>query len=279
MAATSQLEIGPSMPKVVRRPDGPLVAAVREAGQLTVFAGQSVRALPGSLAFISEGLRQASLMLRGTLPLMFFMQMFQGFVVGTFAFFLLRGIGAGDFFGLITGVVGPRQVACTMFGYVFAAKICCGITAELGAMKIQQEVDALESTGVDPMRYLVGTRLVGVLLFTPIAAAMSLFALILGSYLIVVVILGGLSGNALMSLHWSVQTVGDTIFVIRTSTLIALTSAIVACFYGLRTTGGPAAVGGSVARSLVVNLVLLHIIAAFFAVMAYGFDSNLPIGG
>lgn len=278
MATAPQIEVGPPR-KAARRPDGPVAAALREAGQVTLFGAQAVRALPGSLTYISEGLRQASLMLRGTLPLMFFMQMFQGFVVGTFAFFLLRGIGAGDFFGLVTGIVGPRQVACTMFGYVFAAKIGCGITAELGAMKIQQEVDALESTGVDPLRYLVGTRVIGVLLFAPVAAALSLFAFIAGSYVIVVLILHGLSGNQLMSLHWSVQTMSDTFFVIRTSTLIALTTAIVACFYGLRTSGGPAAVGTSVARSLVVNLVLLHIIAAFFAVMSYGFDSNLPIGG
>jgi phospholipid/cholesterol/gamma-HCH transport system permease protein len=218
-------------------------------------------------------------MMRGTLPLMFCMQLFQGFVVGTFGFFLLRGLGAGDFFGLVTGNVGPRQVAATMFGYVFAAKICCGITAELGAMKIQQEVDALESTGVDPNKYLVGTRLVGVLLFAPVAAIVSMFANIFGAYIIVVWLLHGISGDTLMSLHWSVQNFGDSIFVIVTCTTIAVSTAVVACFYGLRTTGGPANVGNSVARSLVVNLVILHIIAAFFAVMAFGTNNHLPIGG
>ncbi|WP_205698858.1 ABC transporter permease [Conexibacter sp. SYSU D00693] len=258
---------------------GPRTSTLAEAGQMTSFAGQALRALPGSLTYVSEGMRQASLMMRGTLPLMFSMQLFQGFVVGTFGFFLLRGIGAGDFFGLVTGIVGPRQVAATMFGYVFAAKVCCGIAAELGAMKIQQEVDALESTGVDPQRYLVGTRLVGVLLFAPVAAVVSMMANVLGAYLIVVVLLDGLSGHTLMSLHWAVQGFGDTVFVIVTCTTIAVTTALVACFYGLRTTGGPAAVGASVARSLVVNLVVLHVIAAFFAVMVFGTDNNLPIGG
>jgi phospholipid/cholesterol/gamma-HCH transport system permease protein len=260
-------------------PAGPVRSVLREAGELTRFAGQSIVALPGAAGFASEALRQASLMLRGTIPLMFIMQLFQGAVIGTFGFFLLRGIGAGDFFGLATGVVGPRQTACTMFGYVFAAKICCGITAELGAMKIQQEVDALESTGVDPRRYLIGTRLVGVLIFAPIAAFVSLVATIVGAYLIVVVLLGGISANTYLTVHWSVQGFGDSIFVMLTCTTIALITAIVACFYGLRTTGGPASVGTSVARSLVVNLILLHVIAAFGAVVVFGTDAKLPIGG
>ena len=268
----------PAVAPAPRRP-GKVRGLLEEAGQLTRFAGQALVALPGTVNYFSEALRQASLMLRGTIPLLFVMQVFQGAVIGTFGFFLLRGIGAGDFFGLTTGNVGPRQTACTMFGYVFTAKVCCGIAAELGAMKIQQEVDALESTGVDPRRYLIGTRLIGVLIFAPVAAFVGLIATIIGAYIIVVVLLGGLSPNTLLSVHWSVQSFGDSLFVVVTTTVIALTTAIVACFYGLRTTGGPAAVGTSVARSLVVNLVLLHIIAAFGAVVMFGTDANLPIGG
>jgi phospholipid/cholesterol/gamma-HCH transport system permease protein len=245
--------------------------ALREAGELTRFGGQSLAALPGSLQYVSEALRQASMMLRGTIPLLTAMQVFQGAVVSIFAFFLLRGIGAGDYFGLITGIIGPRQVACTMFGYVFTAKICCGIAAELGAMKIQQEVD--------PRRYLVGTRVLGVLLFTPVAAIVSVLATALGSYLVVVTLLHGLSGATLMSVHWSIQSLFDTQYVIVDCLCIAVPTAIAACFYGLRTSGGPAAVGGSVARSMVVNLVIVHIVAAFGAVMAFGFNNRLPIGG
>ncbi|PTL58171.1 ABC transporter permease [Paraconexibacter algicola] len=271
----------PAVPKPTTPPRrrGPVESLLVEAGELTRFFGTSLAALPGALTYASEGLRQASMMLRGTIPLIFMMQLFQGAVIGTFGFFLLRGIGAGDFFGLTTGVVGPRQTACTMFGYVFTAKIGCGITAELGAMKIQQEVDALESTGVDPRRYLIGTRLIGVLIFAPVAAFVSLIATLVGAFLIVVVLLGGLTTNTLTDVHWSVQGFGDSIFVMVTCTVIAVTTAIVSCFYGLRTVGGPAAVGTSVARSLVVNLVLLHLIAAFGAVVIFGLDAKLPIGG
>ena len=100
---------------------------------------------------------------------MFVMNAFFGFSIMTFAFFFLRSIGASDFVGAATGVRRPAPVAATlMFGYVFTAKICCGIAAELGAMKINEEIDAFESTGVDPMRYVVGTRILAVMLFVPV---------------------------------------------------------------------------------------------------------------
>jgi phospholipid/cholesterol/gamma-HCH transport system permease protein len=94
-----------------------------------------------------------------------------------------------------------------------------------------------------------------------------------------VVLLHGIPGNVLLDVHWSVQTLADYFFTLITITAIAVPTALIACFYGLRTTGGPAAVGGSVARSVLVNIVLLHLIAAFFAVLVYGTDLRLPIGG
>jgi phospholipid/cholesterol/gamma-HCH transport system permease protein len=250
----------------------------REMGDLVVFAGQALASIPGSLRYFSEGLRQAAMMLRGTL-LLFVMEVFLGFSTTNFAFFFLRSIGASDYMGVISGYAGPRQLAPTMFAYVFTAKVCCGMAAELGAMRIQQEVDAYESTGVDPLRYLVGTRLLGVLIFIPVGAAVALLAILAGVYFNTITILHGLAPNVFMDVNWSVQTIKDQLIAMVTMGVVSMATAIVACFYGLRTRGGPAAVGSSVARSLFVNLVLLHLLAVFFAVLFYGTSLNLPIGG
>ncbi|HYF24346.1 MAG TPA: ABC transporter permease [Baekduia sp.] len=250
-----------------------------EVGDLVIFAGESLAALPGTLRFASEALRQASMMLVGTLGLMFIMNVFQGMSVANAGYFLLRSIGASDYLGLLSGYVGPRQLATCMFGYVFTAKICCGMAAELGAMRIQQEVDAYEATGVDPRKYLVGTRLWGVILFIPIATIVAVLGNMAGTYFDAVVLLNGVPGHVLIDVHWSVQTLFDYFFALLTIGTIAILTAIVACFYGLRTRGGPDAVGRSVARSMLVNIVILHIIAASFAVVIYGTDLRLPIGG
>ena len=61
-----------------------------------------------------------------------------------------------------------------MFGYVFAAKVGCGLVAEIGSMRISDEIDALESVGIDPMRYVIGTRLLAVLIFVPLVYIMAI---------------------------------------------------------------------------------------------------------
>jgi phospholipid/cholesterol/gamma-HCH transport system permease protein len=166
-----------------------------------------------------------------------------------------------------------------MFGYVFAAKVGCGITAELGAAKVNEELDAYESEAVDPYHYVVGTRIAGALIYIPIAAAVALIGGFLGGYLNAVVVLQGLSAAGFTSVNWASQSLVDQLNLFVTAATIGVTIVVVACFYGYRAEGGPAGVGDAVARSVVVNLVLLHVIAAFFAIVFYGTDPRLPFGG
>jgi phospholipid/cholesterol/gamma-HCH transport system permease protein len=258
---------------------GPIGGALDGAGEWTTFFGRTVKGTFGTFPYFSEVLRQAAIMIAGTSLLMFVMNIFQGASVANFGFFFLRAIGAGDFMGLVSGYAGPRQTGVTMFGYVFCAKICCGMTAEIGAMKIQQEIDALESTGVDTMRYIVGTRMAAVLIFVPIAAALALIGQIVGVYIITVTIVHGIAPSTLLNVNWAVQTINDQIYSLFTMGLIAVVTASVAMFFGLRASGGPANVGAAVAKGILANLVILHLISAFCAIMFYGGSSKLPIGG
>ena len=75
------------------------------------------------------------------------------------------------------------------------------------------------------------------------------------------------------------QTVNDQLICMFQIGCMAIVMAIIACFYGLRASGGPAGVGTAVARGVVVNLVVLHLIGAFLTVFFYGADVKLPIGG
>jgi phospholipid/cholesterol/gamma-HCH transport system permease protein len=259
--------------------DGALTAMLVETGELASFSARAVKAAPGSARYLSEVMYQARTLVRDTSLLMFVMAGFLGISTMNFAFFFLRSIGASDYLGLVLGYIDPREAAITMFGYVFTAKVCCGFAAEIGAMKIQQEVDALESTGIDPLRYIVGTRLLAVLFYAPIGAMLCIIGSGLGSWFGGVVVLNGISSQVFFSVYWGVQTIADQFYAAIGITLIAIATTLTACYFGLRTRGGPAAVGGSVAKSLVVNLVLCHLIAALVTVYFYGTAINLPIGG
>jgi phospholipid/cholesterol/gamma-HCH transport system permease protein len=258
---------------------GKLMSFFAEAGELVVFSLRALAHLPGTLRYFSEVLRQASIIIRGTTLLMLYLNICLGISVVTFAFFLLRTLGASEFVGLFSGYITPRQVAPTMFGYVVAGKICTGMSAELGAMKIQEEVDALEATGVEPLRYLVGTRVLGFLIFVPIAAAVALIGQWIGDYVDAVVVLHGVPAATLNRLQWNVQGIGDQIYALVSMTAVAIPCALVACFYGLRVKGGPASVGGGAAKAVMINLVLVHVITGLAGVAYYGTNLRLPIGG
>jgi phospholipid/cholesterol/gamma-HCH transport system permease protein len=261
------------------RPPRPGTGFILEAGELVRFAGTALRNLPFASRYLSEVARHTSMMLRGTLPLMAVMTAFIGVAVINFGFFFLRSIGASDAVGLASGYGGPRQLCTTMFGYVFTAKICCGMAAELGAMKIQQEVEAMDATAVDHQRYLVGTRLLAALIFTPVAVGVSILTYTAGCYATAVLLFQGVDPHVFLATHWSVQHAPDWIFALVTCLLVALVTATVGCFYGLRATGGPAGVGSAVARSLFMNLILVHLITVCGAVLVFGANLRLPVGG
>lgn len=251
---------------------------LHEMGELVVFSGLAMKACFGTPRYFSEVVRLSARIMRRTSFLLLAMNVFLGFSVATFGFFFLRTIGAGDFVGVFTGLLTQRQVSMTMYGYVLSASICCAMTAELGAAKIQQEIDAYESTGVDPMQLIVGTRILAAMMFVPLATVISLIGQNLGNFLDVVVVLQGNGARQFLDVTFSVQSVVGQFYTLITFFFMTLPCVLVATFYGMRATGGPADVGRAVAKSLMVNLVLVHVISAFFGVFFYGRNLNIPIG-
>ncbi|MEA2169087.1 MAG: phospholipid/cholesterol/gamma-HCH transport system permease protein [Solirubrobacteraceae bacterium] len=254
-------------------------SGLTEAGDLAAFGARAVRALPGVPRFASEALRHAGVLVRGSTLFIFVMTAFIGFAQTTFAFFFLRSAGASDYLAFFTGITTPRAAAPIMFGYVFAAKVGCAMVAEIGTARINEEIDALETEAIDPMRYIVGTRIVGALLFVPIAVGVALLAVTVGSYVDGVIVLQALPGATFLNNHWAAQTIADQGIALLSLGTMGMAIVIVACFFGYRASGGPAGVGRAVAKSIVVNLVLVHVIASFYLGVFYGQDLKLPIGG
>jgi phospholipid/cholesterol/gamma-HCH transport system permease protein len=270
----------PDEPEVKpRRKPGALQSALIEAAELAGFFGSAIAALRRVPRYTSEVLRQASILVRGSTLIIFAMVTFIGMAAVTFAYFFLRSAGASDYTGLFTGIVMPRAAVPIMFGYVFSAKVGCGLVAELGAMKINEEIDAYEVEGVNPMSYVVGTRVIGALLFIPIAVTVALLGGDLGSLFQAVPVLHATSPGGFLHYHWSSQNLTDNLQAYLNCGSMALFIVLTSCFYGYRASGGPAAVGSAVARSLLVNIIMVHVIATFWVFMFFGINPNLPIGG
>lgn len=258
---------------------GPVRSVAEEAGEMALFFGRAVTEVPGSFRYASEILRQAGILIVGSAAIIWFMEFIMGLECGIEANYVLRGYGATIYSGVFTAWCGVREMGPYMWGYILAAKVGCGLVAEIGSMRINDEIDAMESLGINPMRFLVATRLVAAWLTFPLIYLVGLACHFLANFLVVVVQIGEVSQGGWEQVHWAFQDPADILFsevkIMATGTVIVL----VGMFYGYRAKGGPVGVGNATARSMILNLVMVHIIGSLGTMIFWGLSPNAPIGG
>jgi phospholipid/cholesterol/gamma-HCH transport system permease protein len=257
----------------------PVRGVLEEAGDLMTFSARAFAAVPGAFRYSAEILRQAGILITGSALIVFFMQFVMGMECGIEANYVLRGYGASIYSGVFTSWCAVREMAPYMWGYIVAAKIGCGLVAEIGSMRINEEIDALEAVGVDPMRYLVATRLIAAWLTFPFIYIIGLGFHFAANYLIIVVQIGEVSRGGWEMIHWAFQNPADILFSTIKIMVMGTAIVLVGMYYGYRASGGPAGVGTATARSMILNLVLVHIIGSLGTMLFWGLTPNAPVGG
>ena len=252
--------------------------ALFELGEFMIFSGRAVVELRGALRYLSEVLRQAGILILGSTLVLVGVAAVAGGECGLFGDYFLRSLGAESYVGVFTTACGIREIVPQFFGYILAAKVGCGLVAEIGAMRINEEIDAMESVGVSAMRYVIATRLLATLITIPVIYVLALFAGDLGSYLVVHVDLGDVSRAAWASVHWGTQTWADNLESMLKVVVFTLGVVLVGCFYGHRARGGAVGVGAATARAMLVNLIFVNVVNAIFSALFFS-HPRLPIGG
>ncbi|MCW2986992.1 MAG: hypothetical protein JWR63_4562 [Conexibacter sp.] len=271
---------GPSAVTLIREGfGGPTRSTLRSAGEFAVFCLRAIGEVPKTYRYAAEVLRQVGLLITGTVLLIAFMTFLIGTMCGTESVYTLRGYGATSYAGAFTVLCGTRDLAPYMLCYVLAAKVGAGWVAEIGSMRINDEIDALETAGISPMLYLVGVRLAAAWLAFPMFALIALGCTNLGSFVVVIWQLGGVSQGGWEQVHWALQSPLDILFVLIKSMVMSTVIALAALFFGYRASGGPVGVGTATANSMVFNMVVVNITATTMTMVFWGLDARLPIGG
>lgn len=244
------------------------------------FGASALWEFRGVARYSSEIFRQISILITGTTFLILFMGFVGGNVCGVTGSYILKPLGAGDYTGGITSLCSTRGLALLMGSYILAAKIGTGLVAEVGSMRISDELDAFDSVGLSPMRFVVATRLAAMVLFAPFMYMLTIFAVDVGNYFGVVHFVGDISYGTWESVHFGIRNPGDYVVGIIVLFVDAVVVAIVALYYGYTARGGPVGVGRATAQSIVVNLVLVHAIYGLGNLIFFGFeDPGVSIGG
>src|SRR5256886_13485579 len=125
-----------------------------------VYSGRTVQ-------FFGEALRQAGILILGSALVIWGLVFISGLQCGIEGAYLLRAQGAPAYAGVFSAWCDLREIIPYAFGYMMAAKVGTGIVAELGSMRISDEIDALEGMGVPPVTFLAATRLLGAWMTLP----------------------------------------------------------------------------------------------------------------
>jgi len=214
----------------------------------------------------------------GTAGVIFFMSFFTGTQVGLEGFKGLQLIGAEAFTGFVGAFANTREITPLIAGVTLAAQVGAGFTAELGAMRVNEEIDALEVMAVRPVPYLVSTRILAALIAIIPLYLISLFASYFATKLVVVNLLG-LSGGTYEHYFSLFLPPIDVLYSLIKAMVFAVAVALIHCYYGFNATGGPAGVGVAVGRAIRASIVAVNVINLMLSSVMWGVTDTVRIAG
>jgi phospholipid/cholesterol/gamma-HCH transport system permease protein len=214
----------------------------------------------------------------GTVGVMIGMTLFTGTVVGLQGYAALNQIGASAFTGFVSAYFNTREIAPLVAGLALSATVGAGFTAQLGSMRINEEVDALEGMGVPSLPYLVTTRiLAGAIAVIPLYA-IGLVSSYFSSRLVTVVFNGQSPGTYDHYFGLFLSPV-DVLWSFLKVLLFSVVVILVHCYYGYRASGGPAGVGVAVGRAVRTAIVMINIIDFFMSLAIWGATTTVRVAG
>jgi phospholipid/cholesterol/gamma-HCH transport system permease protein len=229
--------------------------------------------------FFGEALRQAGVLITGSTIVIWSMAFIIGLQCGIEGAYLNRSIGAPAYAGVFSAWCDLRELIPYAFGYMMSAKIGTGLVAEIGAMRITDEIDALEVMGISSMTFLCATRLLAAMMVLPFMYLAAIGAGFFASYLAVVQQIGEVSSGGYFLIFWMFQNPPDLLYSLIKGMVMAMMIVVVGCYYGYGASGGPVGVGTATAKSMVFNIVGVHIIGMLGTQLFWGTSPNAPIGG
>ena len=216
--------------------------------------------------------------LGGTIGVIVMMSGFTGVVVGLQGYAALDQIGSSVLTGFLSAYVNTREVAPVVASLALSATVGCGFTAQLGAMRISEEIDALEVMAIPSVPYLVTTRVIA-----GFVAVIPLYVVgLLSSYLatrgVNTMIQGQSTGSFDHYFHLFLPP-EDVIYSFIKVIIFAFVLVMIHCYYGYTASGGPAGVGVAVGRAVRTTIVVVAILNFFVGLALWGTTTTVRVAG
>ena len=280
-------DVGPTRARLRALVRGP-VSSFDSLGDQLAFHLRAIRWIPQTLVhYRKEVLRLIAevtfgvgvlAVLGGTIGVIVMMSGFTGVVVGLQGYAALDQIGSSVLTGFLSAYVNTREVAPLVAALALSATVGCGFTAQLGAMRISEEIDALEVMAIPSVPYLVTTRIIAGFI-----AVIPLYVVgLLSSYLAtrgVNTMLQGQSTGSFDHYFHLFLPPEDVIYSFVKVIIFAFVLVMIHCYYGFTATGGPAGVGVAVGRAVRTTIVVVAILNFFVGLALWGTTTTVRGAG
>lgn len=265
-----------------------IASPIMQLGHIIIFFGRALAGIPVVLrSYRQEYTRllsdvawgNGSLVVGGgTAGVALVLGVVVGVMVGIEGYNFLQLLGLGPAVGIISSLVNTRELAPIACALAFATQSGCRFTAQLGAMRISEEIDATEVMAIQPIPYMVTTRLMA-----SITAIIPLYIMCLGvSYLSTQVIVSLISGGSMGGYmhYFGLMLSGQEIFfsVVKCVTFVAI-AAVLQCYYGFYASGGPEGVGVAAGHAMRAAITVVVIVNMLLTMAFFSLDSGARFGG
>lgn len=214
----------------------------------------------------------------GTVVIVGFMTFFTGTEVGLQGYNALNQIGVSAFAGFVSAYFNTREISPLVAALALSATVGSGFTAQLGAMRINEEIDALEVLAVPPIPFLVTTRIIAGFIAVIPLYVVALVSSYFSTRLMVTNYFGQSAGTYDHYFHLFLPP-GDVLWSFGKVLIFATMVMLIHCYYGFHASGGPAGVGVAVGRSVRTSLVAINIVDLFMSLAIWGATTTVRIAG
>jgi phospholipid/cholesterol/gamma-HCH transport system permease protein len=249
---------------LVARVGNRIINFIEEIGRIFQLMWRLAKALP--LMVKNPHLTSEQMMIMGirSLPLVLLTSVFTGAVSSLQASYQFRGYIPMRYLGTAVGKAVIIELGPVLTALVVAGRVGAGIAAELGTMKVTEQVDALETMALDPVRYLVVPRFLAGITMLPVLTVFADFVALLGGLAVAMLVVNISSYTFLngVKLFFHIK---DVFGGLAKSLVFGAIIAIVGCYQGFRTTGGAEGVGISTTKAVVMASILILLSDYFLA--------------
>ena len=262
----------------VKKPTlAPVQKPLQECGEMLLLLGRvMVEATRNPRGYAQDVLDQMSLILRMCLvPMAFACTAFGFGAPGLQAGNLYILFGIPERLGSFFVMASVREFAPWILAMVVAGVVGTAVTADLGARRIREEIDAMEVLGIDPVRAIILPRIIAITIMTGLLDLLALVFGVLGGYLAAIKL--GSSSAAFIDNFFANATTVDVLGSVVKTTIFGLIIGVVCCYKGYNAAGGPAGVGRAVNQAVVISFAAIWTVNFVFTTILLGLAPQIQV--